>query len=94
MDAINIKRRDPFTPRDCKDRVNAFTYSRSALVDGGDQDAEVTHRVQSWWNNWKEHSVIETNEKASGYVYRTALLVIIIVIEFSMVVTQLPSCYI
>ena len=37
-------------------RVNTFTYLGSTLAEDGELDAEVTHRVQSGWKNWKRVS--------------------------------------
>ena len=37
-------------------RVKTFTYLGSSLTVDGELDAEVTHRVQSEWNNWKRVS--------------------------------------
>ena len=37
-------------------RVNTFTYLGSTLAEDGELDAEVTHRVQSGWKNWKRMS--------------------------------------
>ena len=36
--------------------VKTFTYLGSTLADDGELDAEVTHRVQSGWKNWKRVS--------------------------------------
>ena len=33
-------------------RLKTFTYLGSTLAKDGELDAEVTHRVQSGWNNW------------------------------------------
>ena len=37
-------------------RVKTFTYLGSTLAEDGELDAEVTHRVQSEWKNWKRVS--------------------------------------
>ena len=37
-------------------RVKTFTYLGSTLAEDGELDAEVTHRVQSGWKNWKRVS--------------------------------------
>ena len=34
-------------------RVKTFTYLGSTLEEDGELHAEVTHRVQSGWTNWK-----------------------------------------
>ena len=36
--------------------VKTFTYLGSTLAVDGELDAEVTHRVQSGWKNWKRVS--------------------------------------
>ena len=36
--------------------VTTFTYLGSTLAEDGELDAEVTHRVQSGWKNWKRVS--------------------------------------
>ena len=41
------RRRDPFTGRYLK-KAKTFT----TLVEDGELDADVNHRVQSGWNNW------------------------------------------
>ena len=47
----------------------------SPLAEDGELDAEVTHRVQSGWNNWKRLSGVlcdrKMNVKIKGKVYRT-----------------------
>ena len=47
-------------------RVKTFTYLGSTLAEDGELDAEVTHRVQSGWKNWKSvWSVVrQKNERA------------------------------
>ena len=37
-------------------RVKTFTYLGSTLAEDGELDAEVIHRVQSRWKNWKRVS--------------------------------------
>ena len=37
-------------------RVKTLTYLGSTLAEHGELEAEVTHRVQSWWKNWKRVS--------------------------------------
>ena len=37
-------------------RMKTFTYLGSTLAEDGELDAEVTHRVQSGWKNWKRVS--------------------------------------
>ena len=37
-------------------RVNTFIYMGSTLAEDGELDAEVTHRMQSGWKNWKRVS--------------------------------------
>ena len=38
------------------ERVNTFKYLRATLAENGDLDAEMTHRIQSGWKNWKRVS--------------------------------------
>ena len=53
-------------------RVKTCTYLGSTLVDDGELDAEVTHRVQSGWKNWKRVSGLwsdrRMNVKINGKV--------------------------
>ena len=53
-------------------RVKTFTYNTWEV---GELDAEVTHRVQSGWKNWKSVSGVlcdrKMNVKIKGKVYRT-----------------------
>ena len=55
-------------------RVNTFTYLGSTLAEDGELDAEVTHRVQRGWKNWKRVSGVlcdwRMNVKIKGNVYR------------------------
>ena len=37
-------------------RVKIFKYLGSELAEDGELDAEVNHRVQSRWRNWKKVS--------------------------------------
>ena len=54
-----------------------FTYLGSTLVEDGKRDAEVTHRDQSGWKNWKRVSGVlcdrRMNVKTKGKVYRTVV---------------------
>ena len=56
-------------------RVNTFTYLGSTLVEDGELDTEVTHRVQSGWKNWKRVSGVlcDRRMKIKGKVYRTVV---------------------
>ena len=58
-------------------RVERFTYLGSTLAEDGELDAEVTHRVQSGWKNWKRVSGVlcdrRMNMKIKGNVYRTVV---------------------
>ena len=58
-------------------RVKTFTYLGSTLAEDGELDAEVTHRVQSGWKNWKRVSGVlcdrRMNMKVKGKVYRTVV---------------------
>ena len=35
-----------------------YQYLGAALAENGDLDVEMTHRIQSGWNNWKRVSGI------------------------------------
>ena len=58
-------------------RVNTLTYLGSTLAEDGELDAEVTHRVQSGWTNWKRVSGVlcdrRMNIKIKGKVYRSVV---------------------
>ena len=58
-------------------RVQTFTYLGSTLAEDGELNAEVTHRVQSGWKNWKRVSGVlcdrRMNVKIKGKVYRTLM---------------------
>ena len=58
-------------------RVKTFTYLGSTLAEDGELDAEVTHRVQSGWKNWKRVSGVLCDRrmkvKIKGKVYRTVV---------------------
>ena len=58
-------------------RVKTVTYLGSTSAEDGELDAEVTHRVQSGWKNWKRVSVVlcdrRMNVKIKGKVYRTVV---------------------
>ena len=75
---MNIKtQRSIYLQGETVKRVNTFTYLGSTLVDDGELDAEVTHRVQSGWKNWKSVSGVlcdrRMNVKIKGKVYRTVV---------------------
>ena len=57
--------------------MKTFTYLGSTLAEDGELDAEVTHRVQSGWKNWKRVSGVlcdrRMNMKIKGKVYRTVV---------------------
>ena len=38
------------------ERVNTFKYLGATLTENGDLAAEMTHRIQSGWKNWKSVS--------------------------------------
>ena len=46
-------------------------------MEDGKLDSEVTHKVQSWWKNWKRVSGVlcdrEMNVKTKGKVFRTVV---------------------
>ena len=56
------------------ERVNTFKYLGATLAVIGDLDAEMTHRIQSGWKNWKRVSGILCNRRISlrvkGKVYK------------------------
>ena len=47
------------------ERVNTFKYLGATLVENGDLDAEMTHRIQSGWKNWKRISGILCDRRIS-----------------------------
>ena len=57
--------------------MKTFTYLGSTLAEDGKLDAEVTHRVQSGWKNWKRVSGVlcdrRMNMKIKGKVHRTVV---------------------
>ena len=46
--------------------VKTFTYLGSTLAEDGELDAEVTHRVQSGWKNWKSIWGVVRQENERG----------------------------
>ena len=58
-------------------RVKTFTHLGSTLAEDGELDAEVTHRVQSGWKNWKRLSGVlcdrRMNVKIKGKVFITVV---------------------
>ena len=59
------------------ERVNTFNYLGTTLAENGDLDAEMTHRLQSGWKNWKRVSRILCDRRISlrvkGKVYKTVV---------------------
>ena len=59
------------------ERVNTFKYLGATLAENGDLDAEMTHRIQSRWQNWKRVSGILCYRRISlrvkGKVYKTVV---------------------
>ena len=57
------------------ERVNTFKYLGVTLAENGDLDAEITHRIQSGWKNWKRVSGILCDRRISlrikGKVHKT-----------------------
>ena len=55
------------------ERVNTFKYIGATLAENGDLDAEMTHRIQSGWQNWTRVSGILCDRRISlrvkGKVY-------------------------
>ena len=59
------------------EQVNTFKYLGATLAENGDLDAEMTHRIQSGWKNWKRISGILCDRRISlrvkGKVYKTVV---------------------
>ena len=59
------------------ERVNTFKYLGATLAENGDLDAEMTHRIQAGWQNWKRVSGILCDRRISlrvkGKVYKTVV---------------------
>ena len=59
------------------ERVNTFKYLGATLAENGDLDAEMTHRIQSGWKNWKRVSGILCDRRirlrVKGKVYKTVV---------------------
>ena len=59
------------------ERVNTFKYLGATLAENGALDAEMTHRIQSGWKNWKRVSGILCDRRISlrvkGKVYKTVV---------------------
>ena len=57
--------------------MNTFKYLGATLAENGDLDAEMTHRIQSGWKNWKRVSRILWDRRISlrvkGKVYKTVV---------------------
>ena len=55
--------------------MNTFKYIGVTLAENGDLDAEITHRIQSGWKNWKRVSGILCDRRISlrikGKVHKT-----------------------
>ena len=55
--------------------MNTFNYLGATLAENGDLDAEITHRIQSGWENWERVSGILCDQRISlrvkGKVYKT-----------------------
>ena len=47
------------------ERMNTFKYLGATLAENGDLDAEMTHRIQSGWKNWKRISGILCDRRIS-----------------------------
>ena len=48
--------------------VNTFTYQGATLAENGDLDADMTHRIQPGWKNWKRISGILCDRRISSRV--------------------------
>ena len=59
------------------ERVNTFKYLGATLAENGDLDAEMNHRIQTGWQNWKRVSGILCDRRISlrvkGKVYKTVV---------------------
>ena len=59
------------------ERVNTFKYLGATLAENGDLTAEMTHRIQTGWQNWKRVSGILCDRRISlrvkGKVYKTVV---------------------
>ena len=59
------------------ERVNTFKYLGATLAENGDLDAEMTHRIQYGWKNWKRVSGILCDRRISlrvqEKVYKTVV---------------------
>ena len=59
------------------ERVNTFKYLGATLADNVDLDAEMTHIIQTGWQNWKRVSGILCDRRISlrvkGKVYKTVV---------------------
>ena len=59
------------------ERVNTFKYLGATLAENGDLDAEMTHRIQSGWKNWKRVSGTLCDRRIrlreNGNVYKTVV---------------------
>ena len=56
------------------ERVNTFKYVGATLVENGDLDAEMTHRIQSGWKIWERVSGILCDRRISlREVYKTVV---------------------
>ena len=57
--------------------MNTFKYLGATLTENRDLDAEMTHRIQSGWKNWKRVSGILCDRRISlrvkGKVYKTVV---------------------
>ena len=45
--------------------MNTFKYLGATLAENGDLDAEMTHRIQTGWQNWKRVSGILCDRSVS-----------------------------
>ena len=58
-------------------RVKNFKYLGSKVASDGNMDAEITHRVQAGWRNWRKMSGVlcdrKMNVKLKGKVYKTVV---------------------
>ena len=58
-------------------RVKSFKYLGSCVTDSGSMETEITHRIQSAWQNWRKTSGVlcdkRFNVKRKGKVYKSVV---------------------
>ena len=60
------------------ERLDTFKYLGATLAENGDLDAEMTHRIQTGWKNWKRVSGILCDRgirlRVKRKVYKTVVI--------------------